>query len=226
MAGAIWKGNKRRQILTDAKSFYKNSSYPSNCIKLGASSLAADELLLTALSPTLFRLLPWLLLLFGELFSVIKMLSSMSSGFGCIRINGNSATRSLISTMGKKTQINHSVGKQLVVSLPAQWCDAQFNLHLVLHDDAEIFSLRWIGDSDARKLKSNWKLSMKTSSPSKMRLNISFLIILNTRTSEENLITFWKIIFHHNLKLVSEEKKLSNWNAISKFMVEIRFGKF
>lgn len=77
--------------------FYKISSYPSNWIKFGASSLAAVELLLTAccLSPTLFRLLPWLLLLFGELLSVIKMLSSMSSGFGCIRMNGNSATRSL-----------------------------------------------------------------------------------------------------------------------------------
>lgn len=71
--------------------------YPSSWIKFGTSSLAGSVVLLIDLSFRLFWFFPWLLLLFGELLSLIKMLlSSMSSGFGCIRIKGSSATRSLL----------------------------------------------------------------------------------------------------------------------------------
>lgn len=99
---SLLKDQVRRQARL---SFSQSLSYPSSWIKLGTSSFV-EELLLTAccLSSMLLRLFK-LLLLDVE---VSLTASSHSSGFGCIRINGSSATRSLLNgTKGRKRRIRN-----------------------------------------------------------------------------------------------------------------------
>lgn len=72
---------------------------------------------------------------------------SSSSGFGCIKMKGSSATRSLQRHNHNNQILEGSGGTS--VNLPAQNgpADAQLYFNFILYNYAQVFPLRWIGNS-------------------------------------------------------------------------------